>query len=299
MPADCPICGEPGDAFVRVRGYDVRRCRGCRHRFVDYEAPADHCARVYRDDYFAGDPGGYPDYTSEEGILRAQGRRYANLVARYLQPSRMLDVGAAAGFLLSAFVEAGWSGSGLEPNRQMAEYGRRRFGLHVIEGSLEHLVAPDAFDLVTMIQVVGHFVSPRAALASAARVTRPRGCWLIETWDPDSWTARLLGRHWHELNPPSVLHVFPRSVLESLAGEFGFKVVARGRPVKRIDGAHAKALVRHSLRAVAGARALAAILDRIVPDRAVLPYPSEDLYWTLFRRGERRSSQPLSRAALA
>jgi hypothetical protein len=37
----------------------------------------------------------------------------------------------------------------------------------------------------------------------------PRGrAWIIETWNRDDWVARLLGRHWHEYSPPSVLHWF-------------------------------------------------------------------------------------------
>jgi SAM-dependent methyltransferase len=278
----CEVCGDAADPFLTVRGYPIRRCRGCGYHFVEYDAPQGHTDLVYGDDYFAGGAGGYPDYPSEERILREHGRRYARLLARHLPPGRLLDVGAAAGFLLGAFVAEGWSGIGIEPNARMAELGRRR-GLDVREGTLEDLPDPGPFDLVTMVQVVAHFVAPRAALAAAARATRPGGFWLVETWDPRSVTARLLRAHWHAFNPPSVLHLFPPRSLGLLAAQHGLRLVARGRPAKRISAGHAKAALDHAARSDLLRRALATA-GRLVPDDAVLPYPAEDLYWALFRK---------------
>ena len=55
------------------------------------------------------------------------------------------------------------------------------------------------------------------------------------------------------------------------------------RSAKRISGAHVKSLLGYKLGAGAAAAPLRAAL-RLLPDRVELPYPSEDLFWTLFRR---------------
>ena len=68
--------------------------------------------RVYRDDYFNGGGAGYSDYASEAEMLRGRGRDYGFKLARHARPGRMLDVGAAAGFILQGFVDQGWSGIG-------------------------------------------------------------------------------------------------------------------------------------------------------------------------------------------
>ncbi|HRO58630.1 MAG TPA: methyltransferase domain-containing protein, partial [Burkholderiaceae bacterium] len=145
------------------------------------------------------------------------------------------------------------------------------------------LAGSEGFDLVTMIQVIAHFHDLRKALAQAVGLTRVGGHWLIETWDSSSRTARLLGRRWHEYSPPSVLHMFSRRSLVRVLAEHGLEPVAFGRPAKRISGAHVKSLLGHKLSRGPASAPLKLML-RALPDRAVLPYPSEDLFWALFRR---------------
>ena len=69
----------------------------------------------------------------------------------------MLDVGAAAGFILQGFIDGGWKGCGIEPNQQMVNYGNQILGLSLEVGSLEDLVSSDRYDLISMIQVISHF----------------------------------------------------------------------------------------------------------------------------------------------
>jgi SAM-dependent methyltransferase len=256
----------------------------CGHRFVLSEDSAGHVARIYGDHYFFGDSAGYPDYLEENELLVSHGRRYARMMDKYTKPGRLLDVGAAAGFVMKGFMEMGWKGVGIEPNPGMAEHARKSLGLDVRVCTLEDFEPTGQFDLVSMIQVVPHFVDPRRALASAARLTKEGGYWLIETWDCQSWTARCVGKAWHEYSPPSVLHWFSQIGLAQLVGEFGFSELAHGQPRKWIRGSHAKAVMRAS----GGARGLWKMVSGLagmIPDHMALPYLGDDLYWTLFQRG--------------
>jgi SAM-dependent methyltransferase len=194
----------------------------------------------------------------------------------------VLDVGAAAGFVLRGFLDSGWRGRGIEPNPRMADHARVRLGLSVDVGTLEGYRRDERYDLVSMIQVVAHFYDLRKAFQQAARVTRPGGFWLVETWDRESWTARLLGKGWHEYSPPSVLHWFSPEGLKRLAEQFGLREVARGRPPRRIGGAHAKSLLRHKLKGTRLERLTSGLLG-IIPDRLAVPYPGDDLFWALFQ----------------
>lgn len=243
----------------------------------------DHVERVYGDQYFKGGGAGYADYLSEAHILTAHGRRYARLLARWMEPGEMLDVGAAAGFVLKGFVDAGWRGAGVEPNETMAEYARTHLKLEMSTGAFEDLSSPHQYDLVSMIQVIAHFADPLATLRRASELVRGDRFLLVETWDRESWTARIFGKRWHEYSPPSVLHWFSREGLSNLAARFGFRVVAHGRPRKRIGGAHAVSLLRYRL-AGTPLEKLSAHLSRVVPGRLAIPYPAEDLFWVLFRK---------------
>jgi SAM-dependent methyltransferase len=239
-------------------------------------------ARVYGDDYFRGGGAGYPDYLAEERLLVEHGRRYGRLLARHTVPGVVLDVGAAAGFILQGLVESGWQGMGVEPNAAMAAHARSR-GLDVRAGSLETLEVALRFDLVSWIQVVAHLVDPRAAFLKAAALTRPGGYWLLETWDRESLAARAAGRRWHEYCPPSVLHWFTREGLRRLGADCGMREVARGRPAKWIESGHAVSLLRHKLAPHPGGRWAGAAL-RAVPRGLRFPYPGDDIFWMLLRK---------------
>lgn len=283
----CPIC-ESATVRVFVKdGYWIRACVNCRHRCAEIPLAVDHVARVYDDTYFHGGGAGYPDYLCEAPLLRERGRRYGRLLSRYMKPGRMLDVGAAAGFVLEGLMECGWRGVAIEPNAHMAALLRERLNADVYVGPLDEFADPEPFDLIVMIQVIGHFLDVPHSLRAAARATKPGGFWLIETWNRESAAARLLGRHWHEYSPPSVVHWFAPDGLARLARQFGFLEMARGRPHKRLNGAHAKSLLRYKLRGAPGA-ALADVALGLIPDRLTIPYPSADLFWALFQHREPR-----------
>ncbi len=282
--ATCPLCsGSSSPAFTK-KNYDFRDCGDCNHRFVSASAlQASHVDTVYGDTYFLDGGAGYSDYLGEEKLLRARGRQYASILSKYTGPGKILDVGAAAGFVLKGLVDSGWTGNGIEPNAKMASLARTRLGLEVWTGMLESLADDLTFDAVSMIQVLPHFVDPVKAIQVVAKVTRPGGLLLIETWNRSSWTARLMGKNWHEYSPPSVLHWFDPEGVAALCGQAGYLEIGRGRPFKRIMSSHAKSLLRHTVGTSLPGR-LASRAINIVPDHWTLPYPAEDLFWILLRK---------------
>lgn len=287
---DCPVCGTPQTQrrFDKY-GHWLRDCDRCGHRFAELRPSPDHAQHVYDDSYFTGGGAGYPNYLNEGVLLRRHGQRYAQILQRLGIPTgRLLDVGAAAGFVLQGFEDWGWQGVGIEPNPTMAHYAQTQLGLAVQAGSLEGLSLEDvageqAYDLVTLIQVIAHFYDLQQALSVASSATRMGGHWLIETWNRKSWTARLLGPRWHEYSPPSVLYWFSPEDLGALAAQYGFREVARGRPTKWLNGAHAKSLLGYKLQESSLGRWFAPLLH-LIPDRLTLPYPAEDLVWIVFEK---------------
>jgi hypothetical protein len=93
-----------------------------------------------------------------------------------------------------------------------------------------------------------------------------------------------MGKHWHDYNPPSVLHWFSPAVLSLLLARYGLERVAGGRAPKSISAAHAKSVLRFKFgRSSAVRRAMLTMLA-VVPDALAIPYPGDDIYWALFRK---------------
>lgn len=279
----CPICrGSPRRLFAK-EGFDILECPSCGHQLAEIPDPAAHVGQVYGNSYFFGGGAGYPDYTAEGDVLRAAGRRYGRLLAKYTEPGRLLDVGAAAGYVLKGLEDCGWEGVGLEPNARMARHAEEVLGLRMVIGLLEVVDFDEIFDVVSIFQVIGHVVDPRIALKNAARFLVPGGYMLIDCWNRQSLTARVFGQNWHEYSPPSVLHWFSVDGLRRLGEGIGLIHVAHGRPLKILTSAHAKALFRHKFSSSSLGNVTAKAID-FLPDRMPIVYPFDDLVWMLFRK---------------
>jgi SAM-dependent methyltransferase len=282
--ARCPVCGAVGRLYFRHAVCGIHRCPDCGDLFADYALPADHVDSTYGDGYFEGGGAGYPGYHLDRDILIETGRRYGRLAARHHAPGSILDVGAAAGYILKGYQETGWRGRGIEPNPRMAERARADSGVEVAVGTLEEYRDDRRYDLVSIIQVAAHFRDLPRAFANAAALVADGGLLLVETWNADSRTARFWGKRWHEFSPPSVLHWFTPESLARLVGRSGLQEVARGRPKKRLSGAHARSILTHAVEGSAGLSILKPF-GALIPSRLAIPYPAEDLFWAIYRKG--------------
>ena len=281
----CPICsGSSHPDFVKY-DYWIYACDHCQHRFAKIPQAQQHTEMVFVNDdgYFYEGGSGYLDYTSESDLLISHGERYAGILQKYTRPGRVFDVGSAAGFILKGLTRKGWTGKGIEPNPTMAAYARKMVHMDVETGIFERYKTDQKFDLVTMFQVVGLLYDVRQSLATVDDLLPNNGLLLIETWDRESWPARLLGHNWHHYSPPSVVNWFSAEGLDKLVRQFGFEKVASGRPSKWIIGSHAKSLLKYKLAGVKGGTLLSRIFN-LLPDKLRIPYPAWDLFWALYRK---------------
>ncbi len=296
-PAPCPVCGGRARADLSgLGGWTVDRCEVCGHRFCRGSFAGEHTRSQFDDAYFSGGTAvGYPDYLAEAPLRRALGRWYARRLARLAPrlgltcPGTALDIGCAAGFVMQGLADEGWQVVGVDPNARMVAHARERLGLEAFAGDASNLasvaglrIPEGGFDLLTLIQVVGHLVDPGRAIREAANVLSDRGVLLIETWDSDSRVARAFGRGWHEYSPPNVLQFFTRASLDRLLAEHGFERVLFGRTRKRLSVGHLRNFVGRRYRGSAG-RTLNALLGRL-PGTWGLPYPGDDLFHAGYMR---------------
>jgi len=111
--------------------------------------------------------------------------------------ARLLDVGCAGGAFLVAARDYGFTVTGVEPSRWLAESGRAQYGLDIRKGILSPGLFPDeSFDVVTLWDVIEHVTQPGHVLDSIHRLVKRDGLLLVNYPDFGSWMARLLGQRW-------------------------------------------------------------------------------------------------------
>jgi 2-polyprenyl-3-methyl-5-hydroxy-6-metoxy-1,4-benzoquinol methylase len=269
--------------FVK-NGYAIQECTQCHHRFAFLgKATMDHLLQVYSNAYFFDGKSGYPNYLEERDILVNHGKRYARLLLNYTTPGKILDVGSAAGFILKGFESSGWECYGVEPNESMAAYGLKELGLTIQTGSLESYNNHQKFDLITFIQVIGHFYDLDLAIQNARKLLKPDGLILVESWNRKSAIAKFLGNSWHEYSPPSVIHWFSDDTLKELFRFYRFNLVEQGRPKKQIQVKHALSLLEEKTPGFFKKRQLFNFANRKIGGYKIY-YPPIDLKWYLFKK---------------
>ena len=132
-----------------------------------------------------------------------------------------LDVGCGAGALVEAAARGGWRARGTEVSEPAVRELRSR-GLDVLSGPLEsHGLAPESFDVVSMVEVVEHLAQPGALVREASRLLRPGGVLYLTTPHARGVSARLLGTRWSVVAPPEHLQLFSVAGVRALIGSGG------------------------------------------------------------------------------
>jgi SAM-dependent methyltransferase len=228
----CPLCGGSGTPWQRKRGFEIDLCGSCRNAFVPPElVPADLEA-LYSVEYFEGEQStGYPGYRSDQEIIVKNFRDRLQWIARFAPPRpRLLDVGAAYGFLLKAARDMGWDAEGVEIAPDCAAEAARISGAPVLAGDFLSVKLRPGFDVIVMLDVIEHMRDPLACVRRAYELLAPGGHLVIETGDHASPWARLLGERWYFLDPPQHLFYFSKRGLDWLLSRAGFAPV---RPFHR------------------------------------------------------------------
>ena len=149
-------------------------------------------------------------------------------IRSFLPPTgQLLEVGSYCGLFLLEARHHGWTVNGVEPSRWAAEYATSKFGLNIIQGSLENVTSSlkEDHDVVVCWDVLEHVRNPQNLLCLMSKALKPGGILALSTIDIDSWFPHMLGKHWPWILEMH-LHYFGSRSLERMFDK------ARGRVSK-------------------------------------------------------------------
>lgn len=184
---DCPGCG--GAALARydhdLHGRRIDRCARCSLLFLNPVYSDADLVRFYGR-YVALDappapPGERVPWRVRPDV-RGEGKRRLFQLARSLlgNPGRALAVGCGDGLELEIGRDLGFAMEGYDVDPKVTTELARRHGVPVHGGAFASLpVAPGAFDLVVMDQVLEHVKEPLGYVRKAAELLRPGGVLLL------------------------------------------------------------------------------------------------------------------------
>ncbi len=228
----CNLCGsEDRQPFCPENGLGLVQCQNCGLVYVSPRPVATELYALYGETYFRNDESGvvgYTDYIADEINIRKTSQRRLKFLERFIQPpGKMLDVGCAAGFFMAEAANRGWAVEGLDVSAFATQYTHERFGFTTHHGSLTEVeLGDEAYDLITMYDVIEHVPDPKAYMQRVGQLLRSGGIYELATPDVGSWPARLTGKRWigYKLSEEHVYY-FSVETLTRMLDEAGFDVV--------------------------------------------------------------------------
>jgi 2-polyprenyl-3-methyl-5-hydroxy-6-metoxy-1,4-benzoquinol methylase len=224
----CPICG----AARRVPFMSgLVRCSTCGLVSADLSLSDEELRELYGERYFFGHE--YRNYVEEESDLKLNfSRRLADLagILGDLKNLEIFEIGCAYGFFLEEAALCVGKASGIDISSDAVRYARETRGVHALAGDyLQHRL-DHPVDLIAMWDVIEHLPRPDLFIRKAAADLKPGGHIAITTGDIGSLNARLRGRRWRMIHPPTHLHYFSVAALERLLSRHNFEVIHVAHP---------------------------------------------------------------------
>lgn len=113
------------------------------------------------------------------------------------QKGRLYDIGTGSGAFPGVASRRGWVAAGCEPNRWLAAWATKRYGIPIAAGTLfDQQLKSSTFDVVTLWDVLEHTPDPKSVLRECHRITKPGGLLVLNYPDIGSWIAKWMGRRW-------------------------------------------------------------------------------------------------------
>lgn len=152
-------------------------------------------------------------------------RRHLDVLRGFKPEGELLDIGCYAGIFLSEAARKGYSVTGVEPSKWASDFARNRTGAEVITGSWDTAtIQKNAFDIVTLWDVIEHLEDPASCLAFVHDRLKPGGMVAVTTHDIGSLFARVMGRKYPWLMRFHLYHFTP-TTLSAMLSRAGLKPV--------------------------------------------------------------------------
>jgi len=235
---NCNICGKEGRVIFDMGGYRVRKCSECRFSWV--EEVFDEQTLAGKDYYWASE-----FFIKNERLLRDVSRNEALIIQKYagragVAGRKWLDIGSGFAYLISEAKKMGYEVTGIEVNKQTADYVQKREQLNILNKLVSETdLEKESFDIITMFDVLEHLIDPSDAVVKSAKYLKKGGLLAIEVPDDDSLirkTAALihcvtfgawsefLRQSFHQ-HPGGHRNGFTRRSLERMLEKEGFEVL--------------------------------------------------------------------------
>lgn len=221
--AKCYICNSSNYRSITNKSkYLIVRCQNCSFSFT---TPIPDQKEI--EEYYSKFD--YKDSLLAEKVIRSDAKRSLRKISKYVKKKgELLDVGCGRGYFLDESRKLGWKVHGVDTSEVVTDYARSKLHLDVLCRNIFSFQPAQAFDLITLNQVVEHFVNPKELINQCGKHLIKGGLLYIATPNVESVSARVLKDNFDYYIPPEHLSYFSQRTLRRLLEKLRFKVLYVG-----------------------------------------------------------------------
>ncbi len=223
----CLVCGSR--EFVPIFSGTLKKCSHCGFATANMEFSRELLEKTYSVNYFLGEE--YLDYLQDKKTIQLNFLKRIKTIKKAvtdkLPLSNCLEIGCAYGFF-GEILKKTWITEylGMDVVPEAVQYGKNELKLNLKTGDyLEEPAPVNPFTDVFMWDVIEHLQYPDKFLRKISDELAPGGRIYITTGDFSALLARIQGKNWRMIHPPSHLHYFTKKSLIGLLENNGFSIL--------------------------------------------------------------------------
>ena len=221
----CVLCGSADNRFLyEVSGARFVRCSDCGAVFQNPMPHTRHLHERYGSDYFSYE---LENETAFFTLMKLglEDVGFSSLERGSFDERRFLDIGCATGMLLEDLRDRGGGDVyGVEVCRESVQYGRKKRGLRIFNGTLRQAEFPEEiFDVAHASHLIEHIDEPVSFMEEIRRVLKPGGYAIISTPNIGGLQSRIFKERWRSAIPDHMV-LYSKQTLHRLLVRTGFQV---------------------------------------------------------------------------
>lgn len=233
---NCPLCGgnsskkvlECTDYTVSRETFSIVACDQCGFKYTNPRPSAKEIGRYYESEEYVSHS------NSKKGLINTVYhwvRNYSinkkiSLLNNQSQKGNLLDIGCGTGEFLSAAVNNGWNGIGIEPNEKAREQAINNHKLSVIQEDGIAALQKNHFHAISMWHVLEHVHLLNERIEEIYNLLRTGGKAIIAVPNCTSYDAGKYGNTWAAYDVPRHLYHFTPESIKQLFSKHNMKHVA-------------------------------------------------------------------------